>query len=91
MQQRDPDRVTHREVRTVDSSGTGIMLGLAIAALVALGAIMFWPRGETAKTVTTDSTRIEKPATPAPNAPTANKPVTDTKPAPTPPAKAPAQ
>jgi hypothetical protein len=91
MQQRDPDRVTHREIRTADSSGTGIMLGLAIAALVALGAIMFWPRAETSKTVTTDSTRIERPATPVPNTPPANKPVTDTKPAQTPPAKAPAQ
>jgi hypothetical protein len=78
-------------MRTSDATGTSMIVGIAIAALIVIGLMMLWSSSDTPMTTTTDSTRIERPATPAPNTPPANKPVTDTKPAPTPPAKAPAQ
>jgi hypothetical protein len=87
--QRDP----RRNLRPGESSAPLIIIGVLAAAFIMLVAISFWPTTDNRTGVATNmdrSTRVERPATPAPP-PAANKPQTDLKPTTSPPAKAPAQ
>ena len=89
MNERDPDRVTRAGMRDRSmTGGGGLYTALAIAALLVLGYVLFWPTSERTTSLT-DSTRIERPTTPT--IPPANRPQTDLPTTTPPPAKTPAQ
>jgi hypothetical protein len=90
IQQRDPQRTDRFRMRNDDgtrNSASTLVMGLAAAALVIFGLMLFWPSDRSATNVT-DNTRVQ--TTPVPTTPPASKPGTDTTPT-TPPVKAPAQ